>query len=221
MRNTILKAALAAIVLASPLAATEASAKIKEVKFHFVKDAYADYPVYEMKYQNGKWVWANKGKAFKPRMKFRIKHNKGGVSSHHVTARFYLEKVEIGTLSGIKNVTEDLVVLNIGSNIMKHKEKAARAACNAHGGTKKVIRDMGLNGQLTVRHSNYGKHKQTVNRSAVMTAKVVCQPRGPKRTGALDRCTEAQGREALHCPSTTEVRQAGEDGGRVPDQPSG
>ena len=77
MRNTILKATLAAIVLAAPLAATEASAKIKEVKFHFVNDAYADYPVYEMKYQNGKWVWANKGKAFKPRMKYRIKHNKG------------------------------------------------------------------------------------------------------------------------------------------------
>ncbi len=183
MRNTILKAALAAIVLAAPLAATQASAKIKEVKFHFVNDAYADYPVYEMKYQNGKWVWANKGKAFKPRMKYRIKHNKGGVSSHNVSARFFLENVEIGTLSKLKNVKEELVVLNIGSNIMKHKEKAARAACNAYGGTKKVIKNMGLNGQLTVRHTNYGSHKQTVQRSAVMTAKVVCQPRDPKRTG--------------------------------------
>ena len=66
---------------------------------------------------------------------------------------------------------------------MKYKEKAARAACNAYGGTKKVIKNMGLNGQLTVRHTNYGKHKQTVHRSAVMTAKVVCQPRDPKRTG--------------------------------------
>ena len=78
MRNTVLKAALAAIVLATPLAATEASAKIKEVKFHFVKDAYADYPVYEMKYQNGKWVWANKGKAFKPRHEIPDQTQQGG-----------------------------------------------------------------------------------------------------------------------------------------------
>ncbi|MCY6381799.1 hypothetical protein [Hoeflea prorocentri] len=183
MRNKIFKSALAAIVLVSALGATQASAKIKEVKFHFVKSAYEDYPVYEMKFQNGKWVWANKGRAFKPRMKYRIRQNKGGIAHHVVDAEFLLEGVLIGSLSHIKNKSEKLVTLNIGSNVMKGQEKAARAACNAHGGGQKVVRDLGLKGQLSVKHTHFGKHEQTVKRSSVMTAKVVCHGKGPKRTG--------------------------------------
>ncbi len=54
MRKSIFNTAIAAMVLSCPLIATQASAKIKEVKYHLVQSKFEDYPVMEMKYQGGK-----------------------------------------------------------------------------------------------------------------------------------------------------------------------
>lgn len=167
MSNKLLKTTLAALVLSSPIAATEVSAKVKEMKFHFVKGAYEDYPTYEMKYQNGSWKWVNKGKGFKPRMKVYSKHN----NKHSTGAVFLLEGKVIGSISKLPKKYEKLVTLNIGSNILKKKESAAIGACKSYGKNKKVIKDMGLIGHFQIQS---GQMNGGGSRSAVMTAKVVC-----------------------------------------------
>ena len=186
MLNSTLKTTLAALVLLSPLAATEASAKVKSMKFHFVQSAYEDYPTYEMKFQNGSWKWVNKGKAFRPRMKVYSKHN--NIKESNTGATFTLEGTLIGKVRPLPKKYEKLVTLDIGSNILKKKEAHAISACKTYGGSKKVVKDMGLIGsfKISTNHQVGGG-----SASAVMKTKVVCHAKsssggntssGPKLT---------------------------------------
>lgn len=181
MRNTFLKFAMAAFVLSSPLSATQVSAKVKDIKFHFVQGAYEDYPVYEMKFQNGNWQWTNKGKTFKPRMKLYSKHNNKHATGSYVA----LEGKNIWIVEKLPKKYEKLVSLNIGKSILQKKEAAARGACKNYGGSKKVVKDMGLVGKFTI---HAGQQNGGASKSAVLTTKVVChaktQTSGAQSAGA-------------------------------------
>lgn len=177
MRNTILKTTLAALVLSSPLAASEASAKIKDLKFHFVQGPYEDYPVYEMKFQSGKWKWVNKGKSFKPRAKYAFKVT-GRASGDWSQVTLHIEGKYIDTSAKLKGKNQSaLFTTKIGSDILKKKEAAARGACSAYGGSKKVIKDMGITGKLVAAHGGSGGANSSTARTATLIAKVVCLPK--------------------------------------------
>ncbi|MEM7069989.1 MAG: hypothetical protein AAF478_14010 [Pseudomonadota bacterium] len=168
MKNLLLKTTMAALVLSSPLAATEASAKLKSIKAHFVQGAYEDYPVFEMKFKNGDWQWVNKNKMFHPRIKLYAKHN----NVYDTGARILMEGKEIWRKQKIGKKFELLLPLNITKITLQHKESAARGACKAYGSTsKKVIKDMGFTAKFQVTTSQKNGYG---TKNAIMTAKVVC-----------------------------------------------
>ncbi len=181
MRNTLRKLAVAALVLSLPMSATSVSAKVKDIKFHFVQGAYEDYPVYEMKFQNGNWKWINKGKTFKPRMKLYSKHNNKHATGSHVA----LEGKYVWIVEKHPKKYEKLVSLNVGKAVLQKKEAAARSACINHGGSKKVVKDMGLVGKFTI---HAGQQNGGASNTAVLKTKIVChaktQTSGAQSAGA-------------------------------------
>ncbi len=178
MQSALLNTAMAALALSASIHASEVSAKVKDMKFHFVTGAHEDYPVYEFKFKDGKWKWVNKGKTFRPRMKVYSKHN----NKHTTSANFLLEGSPIGKISKLPKKYEKLVTLDIGSNILQKKASAAAGACKAYGGSKKLVKDMGLVGQFDIIS---GQMNGGGRRTAVMTTKVVChaKPSGGQQAG--------------------------------------
>ncbi len=185
MRNTVLKTAVAAIVLASPMITSEASAKIKEMKFHFVQGPHEDYPVMNMKFDGNKWQWTNKGKHFKPRMKVYFKAKKHKVEDAKVTlAGHGLWALPAGYET---KKHEQLVTVGVGKGILGNYQNLATSICKSSGGSKKVVKDIVQNPTFTVGWKQPGGDGhldyKTKSIKSPMLMKIVCQPyAGPTRT---------------------------------------
>lgn len=168
MRNVLVKSTLAAILLSSPFAVTEAAAKLKEAKFHIVQGAYENLPAMEMKFSGGKWVWSNKSDHFKPRLKVYFKASRQSAAVLNVQ--------DIGKVWGMPanyytRKYEKLITLGIGKAQLSGAQNKAVALCDVFGGSKKVVRDMNLPATLVVA-DQYGVGGQ---RSGSFPVKVVCQ----------------------------------------------
>ncbi|MEM9104914.1 MAG: hypothetical protein AAGC96_04595 [Pseudomonadota bacterium] len=150
MRKLITLCLLSTLAAASPVMVHDAVSGIKEVKFHFVKGQFEDYPVMEMKFRNGRWEWINRNQLFKPRMKlfFRVTGNK--VSNAKVRL-LENNKILWQLPAGYKTRKhEELVTLGIGKNVLTYYQNLAKSVCNTAGGPKKVVEEVGLNARFKV-----------------------------------------------------------------------
>ncbi|WP_419907815.1 hypothetical protein [Hoeflea sp.] len=150
MRKLVKICLLSVLAAASPFMAPNAVAGIKEVKFHFVRGQFEDYPVMEMKFTNGRWEWINRNQLFKPRMKvfFRVTGNK--VSNAKVRL-FEGQKIIWQLPAGYKTRKhEELVTLGIGKSILSRYQNLGKSVCNTAGGPKKVVKEVGLNARFKV-----------------------------------------------------------------------
>ena len=181
MSKKIVTTALAALVLSSPLAAVEASAKVKVVKHHFVQGGFEDYPVMEMKFSGGKWNWVNKGKIFKPRVKLyftgstkldraKLYTTKGGARLWQLPQGYKTKKYE------------KLVTLSVGSNVLSKQFATAQSVCKSAGSTKKVVSDIAVNTKFEIAETTRNHHVKSS--TSPMPMKVVCYPKPPSSNSA-------------------------------------
>ena len=176
MSKKIVTTALAALVLSSPLAAVEASAKVKVVKHHFVQSAFEDYPVMEMKFSGGKWHWVNKGKTFKPRVKLYFKSStKVDVSMLRTNKGIKLWQ----SAAGYKTKKfEKLVKVSVGAVALNPELGTAKSVCKSSGGSKKVVKDIAVNTKyIATDHMGVTSHYKASTKPMLM--KVVCHAKAP------------------------------------------
>lgn len=177
MKNLIAKSVLTAatsLVIGSTLIAAPAAAKIKEVKMHFVTNAFGNPPAMEMKYTGGKWTWINQNKSFQVQVKLKAKSS---------GARLRYGYLWVARVNGSSKTNiwewplnyktynyEKLVSRTIGKSILSKNVGSAAALCGTFGGNKKVVRDMYLPAAFQV-HDTYQNSKAGFNK---LNVKVVC-----------------------------------------------
>ena len=172
-----LKTAMAAIVLSSPLAATEALAyKVKEMKFHFVEGPYENLPVMEMKFENGAWNWVNQSSKFTARLKvfFRASRKSGATVKLKGFGNIWTTPLKYRTKK-----YEKLDSISIGRSILNRYKSDAVAACERSGGPRKVVRDMPIQATMNVYNDYAGGGAK--DKHGYFPTKVVCHAK--RRTG--------------------------------------
>lgn len=179
MRNLIVHTAMAAMVLTAPFLVTDASAKVKSVKHHFVQNQFQDYPVMEMKYQSGRWNWVNSGKTFMPHVKLYFKS-----TTKVDKARLYIDKGKFGLWSlpvGYKTKKyEKLLTVSIGKTVLSKQLGLAKSVCKSSGGPKKVVKDLAMNTTFYATDEiGSGGSLDTMASRKPLLMKVVCYSKTP------------------------------------------
>jgi hypothetical protein len=169
---------LAGAMLATPMAAVEANAKIKDVKFHFPTTSL-DNTVHMVMVHNGSgWNWTNKSDAFNARVKVYFKAS-GKVGSASV--RLIDSGAGIWALpAGYKtNKYEKLVTYSVGKAMLSPFQGKAKAVCDVFGGSKKQVHDIGLKTEMYVSQSS-----KVVRKYANMPVRIVCMPKKASKPSA-------------------------------------
>ncbi len=172
MKKTISAALIAAMTItALAFAPAPAQAKVKEIKFHWVTSQFGGPPAMVMKYDGKKWKWSNSGDYHKVSAKMKFKAN-SKESGWHIWAT-NMGILYQAPINYKAKKFEDLVAIGFGKQQLKGYAGGAAGVCDTFGSTRKVVRDMSVFTKFSVG----GK-----NASANLPLRIVCMPRGPKRS---------------------------------------
>ncbi len=178
MKNTVnlaIKSALASLILISPIVLTDASAKIKDVKFHFPTTSLDNIVHMVMEHNGNGWHWTNKSDIFNARVKVYFKAS-GKVGSASV--RLIDTGAGIWALpAGYKTKKyEKLVNYSVSKAMLSPFQSKAKAVCDVFGGSKKRMHDIGLKAEMYV-----SQNTKVVRKHANMPVRIVCMPKSPTR----------------------------------------
>jgi hypothetical protein len=163
----------AALILAiTPVMSGMAEAKMKEMKFHVVQNEFSNLPAMEMKYEGGKWVWANKSQNFNIQVKVKLR----AIANKFTSGKIALPEIGMNLWSMPSNYAtnnfETLDTVTIGKTYLTPLQGKAAALCSVFGGETKTIRDMTVAAVLSVSQS-----ADVHRKNGSMPVKVVCQPK--------------------------------------------